>query len=135
MEVCNYEGNVAKGLLQSLEDRFINVEIYTVQAEVTKFNSYANYWSGIRLHRSNRKKARVTIKDSDNSSDESNVLVEEAMEEDIVEVQLVQDELTMKMYHADGAGELIGRHIREYLHILSPLRQQRSHGLSAALHK
>jgi hypothetical protein len=50
MEVCNvhpkacttaalYEGNDAKGLLQALEERFLNVEKNTVQAEVTKFNS------------------------------------------------------------------------------------------------
>lgn len=50
MEVCNahpkasttaalYEGNDARGLLKALEDRFLNVEKNTVQAEVTKFNS------------------------------------------------------------------------------------------------
>ena len=50
MEVCNahpkacttaalYEGNDARGLLQALEERFLNVEKNTVQAEVTKFNS------------------------------------------------------------------------------------------------
>ena len=54
MEVCNahpkasttaalYEGNDAKGLLKALEDRFLNVEKNTVQAEVTKFNSMRNY--------------------------------------------------------------------------------------------
>ena len=35
---------------------------------------------------------------------------------DLVEVQLVQDGLTIKRCHADGAGELIGWHIRKYLH-------------------
>ena len=35
---------------------------------------------------------------------------------DLVEVQLVQVRLTMKRYHADGAGESIGTHIRNYLH-------------------
>ena len=50
MEVCNahpkacttaalYEGYDAKGLLQALEERFLNVEENTVQAEVTKFIS------------------------------------------------------------------------------------------------
>jgi hypothetical protein len=50
MEVCNahpkacttaalYEGSDAKGLLHALEERFLNVEKNTVQAEVTKFNS------------------------------------------------------------------------------------------------
>jgi hypothetical protein len=50
MEVCNahpnacttaalYEGNDARGLLKALEERFLNVEKNTVQAEVTKFNS------------------------------------------------------------------------------------------------
>jgi hypothetical protein len=34
---------------------------------------------------------------------------------DLVEVQLVADGLQMKRYHADGAGELIGKHIRNYL--------------------
>ena len=35
---------------------------------------------------------------------------------DLAEVQLVQDGLTTKRYHADGAGELTCRHIRKYLH-------------------
>lgn len=36
---------------------------------------------------------------------------------DLVEVQLPADGITMKRYHADGAGELIGKHIRNYLRI------------------
>ena len=32
------------------------------------------------------------------------------------EVQLVQEGLTMKRYHADGEGEFKGRHIRKNLH-------------------
>ena len=50
MEVCNahdkastiaalYEGSNAKELLEILEERFLNIEKNTVQAELTKFNS------------------------------------------------------------------------------------------------
>ena len=34
---------------------------------------------------------------------------------DFVEVQLTADGLRLRIYHADGAGELVGLHIRKYL--------------------
>ena len=34
---------------------------------------------------------------------------------DFVEVQLTADGLRLRRYHADGAGELVGQHIRKYL--------------------
>jgi hypothetical protein len=42
---------------------------------------------------------------------------EEVLEciKNLVEVKLPQDGITMNRYHADGAGELIGKHVRTYL--------------------